>query len=83
MLETIFLYIILHDDDDSSGERFRTQMPDMQTCLKVLENANFAHPNSSEDFEAMGVMFCGTSVFHRHYDSTWGNDAVKNSSSHD
>jgi len=76
MLETIFLYVILHDDN-SNGERFRTVMSDMATCLTVLEKSKMPIPTSpSGDYEVLGAMWCGGEM-HRHYSSTWWNDPVK------
>lgn len=78
MLEAIFLYVILHDDN-SNGERFRTQMPSMEVCREAVKESKMTAPHStSGDYEAMGVMFCGTGTFHRHYGAAWHNDKVRN-----
>ena len=77
MLEIIFLYVILHDDN-STGERFRTQMPDMETCLQVLEKSKMPMPDRpSGDYEVLGTMFCGTAEFQRNYNTVWWRDEVK------
>lgn len=76
MLEAIFLYIILHDDN-SSGERFRVQMPDMKTCVTAVETGKMPVPKGTSDYEVMGVMFCGTGEFQRNYNSHWYVDPVK------
>ena len=77
MLEAIFLYVILHDDN-SQGERFRTQMPSMEICLKSVEAAKMSQPKKvGGDYEVMSVMFCGTGNFHRQYSGTWWNDKTK------
>lgn len=77
MLEAIYLYVILHDDN-SNGERFRTRMPDMVTCERVLEKAKMPMPTSPNgDYEVMGVMFCGTGDFDRQYGGVWWKDPVK------
>ena len=77
MLETIFLYIILHDDN-STGERFRTQMPNMEVCLEVLEKSKITSPvKVGGDYEVMSVMFCGTGNFHRHFNAHWWKDKTK------
>ena len=77
MLEAVFLYVILHDDN-STGERFRTRMPSMRVCLEVLEKSKMPTPDKpSGDYEVMGVMFCGTGQFNRHYNGTWWNDETK------
>ncbi len=70
MLEVIFLYIILHDDN-SKNERFRTAMPDMKTCYEAINNSKMPVPKSGNDYEVMGVMFCGTGKFQNQYQSTW------------
>jgi len=76
MIEAIFLYVILHDDN-SKGERFRVRMPDMQTCFKAIEVGKMPMPtNQSGDYEVMGVMFCGTGEFHRNYMAKWHEDKV-------
>ena len=75
-LSTIFLYIILHDDN-SSGERFRTRMPDMETCMKAVTNAKMPVPSrTGGDYEVMGAMWCG-GEFHRQYGGSWHNDELK------
>lgn len=76
MLKTIFLYIILHDDN-SSGERFRVQMPDMETCIKSIESGKMPVPKSTNDYEVMGVMFCGTENFQRNFNTNWYIDPIK------
>ena len=77
MLESIFLYIILHDDN-SSGERFRVQMPDMQTCIKSIESGKMPVPTKTGgDYEVMGVMFCGTGDFQRNFNANWHADKIK------
>jgi hypothetical protein len=77
VLKTIFLYIILHDDN-SSGERFRVQMPDMKTCIEAVESGKMPMPNKpSGDYEVMGVMFCGTGEFQRNFSANWYVDPVK------
>lgn len=76
MLKAIFLYIILHDDN-SSGERFRVQMPDMETCIQAVETGKMPVPKGTSDYEVMGVMFCGTGEFQRNYNAHWYADTVK------
>jgi hypothetical protein len=77
MLEAIFLYVILHDDN-SNGERFRTQMPSMEVCQKSLESAKMSQPKKvGGDYEVMSVIFCGTGKFNRHFNGTWWNDPTK------
>lgn len=70
MLEAIFLYLILHDDN-SRGERFRTQMPSMAMCMEVVSNAKMPMPKSTNDYEVLGVMFCGTEEFHTVNNYKW------------
>ena len=78
--EPAYLYVFFHDDN-SNGERFRTELPDLSTCLKVLESAKMPMPtNPSGDYEVMGAMWCGTKTMHRNYNATWWNDEVKESS---
>lgn len=73
MLEAVFLYVILHDDN-SSGERFRTKMPDMKTCMAAVSNAKISGPKSvAGDYEVMSAMWCGGEL-HRNYNATWWND---------
>lgn len=75
--ETAYLYVFFHDDN-STGERFRTALPDMATCLKSLEYAKLPMPTSpSGDYEVMGAMWCGTETMHRNYGATWWSDPVK------
>lgn len=77
MLEAIFLYVILHDDN-SNGERFRTRMPDMKTCMQVVENSKMTMPKTtSGDYEVMSVMFCGSGELQRNYSGIWWKDPVK------
>jgi hypothetical protein len=76
MLKAIFLYVILHDDN-SSGERFRVQMPDMQTCLKSVESGKMPVPKGTNDYEVMGVMFCGTGEFQRNFNARWLVDPLQ------
>lgn len=77
MIEAIFLYIILHDDD-SKGERFRVRMPSMEVCMKAVESGKMPMPDKpSGDYEVMGVMFCGTGDFQRNYNATWWKDQPK------
>ena len=76
--EQIYLYVVLHDDN-SNGERFRTKMFNMTTCLKVLEKAKLPMPGKpSGDYEVMGAMWCGGDL-ERHYGSTWWDDETKKS----
>jgi len=72
----IFLYVFFHDDN-SQGERFRTKMPDMKTCMEVLKNSKMPLPTSpGGDYEVIGVMWCGEGEFQRNYNGTWWNDKV-------
>ena len=71
MLEVIYLYVILHDDN-SNGERFRTQMPSMEVCLESIRAAKMPMPSSpAGDYEVMGVMYCGTGQFEGQYNDAW------------
>jgi hypothetical protein len=74
-LAAVYLYVILHDEN-SSGERFRTRMPDMETCLAVLAKSRLEVADGG-DSEGLGAVFCGTEQFHRHYGSTWWDDQVR------
>ena len=77
MFEVIYLYVILHDDN-SNGERFRTLMPDLETCMEVVNNAKLPAPTTAAgDYEVMSVMFCGTEYLERHYSATWWKDPSK------
>lgn len=72
-----YLYLFFHDEN-SRGERFRTAMPDMKTCLESLKLAKMPTPTApAGDYEVMGAMWCGTEKFSRNYNSTWLNDEVK------
>ncbi len=76
MLEVIYLYVILHDDD-SNGERFRTKMPSMEVCTQAVTNAKLSAPDTaSGDFEAIAAMWCG-GEFERNYNATWWKDEAK------
>ncbi len=73
----VYLYLFFHDDN-STGERFRTAMPNMKTCLESLKYAKLPMPTSpSGDYEVIGAMWCGTGKFNRNYNATWWNDEVK------
>lgn len=74
----VYLYVFFHDDN-TNGERFRTEMPDMKTCNEVLKNAKMPMPISpAGDYEVLGAMWCGSDQMHRNYNATWWNDPVKN-----
>ena len=72
-LATVFLYVLLHDDN-TNGERFRTRMPDMKTCMAAVDNAKISDPQSpGNSYEVMGVMWCG-GEWSRNYGSQWHKD---------
>ena len=83
LTEKAYLYVFFLDDS-STGERFRTAMPNMKPCLESLKYAKMPMPtNPSGDYEVIGAMWCGTEEFNRNYSATWWDDGVKKSSSKD
>ncbi len=75
--ETAYLYVFFHDDN-TSGERFRTELPDMATCLDALKYSKLPMPERpAGDYEVMGAMWCGSKVMHRNYSATWWNDPIQ------
>jgi hypothetical protein len=69
----IYLYTMFHDDN-STGERFRTVMKDMEQCLKVLEKSKLPAPETTAgDYEVMGAMWCGGDM-ERNYNAVWWSD---------
>lgn len=77
MLETVFLYIFLHDDN-SNGERFRTRMPDMKTCLEAVKTAKMPVPHRAGDsYEVLGVMWCGGTMEKYSADGIWHSDKTE------
>ena len=75
----IYLYVMFHDDN-SKGERFRTEMTDMKECLRAIKSSKMPMPDSpSGDYEVMGAMWCGGGM-DRNYNGTWWHDPKK---SHD
>ena len=64
--ETTYLYVILHDDN-SNGERFRTEMESMGQCLEALKHSKMPTPSHpGGDYEVLGAMFCGSGKFQSH-----------------
>ncbi len=58
-------------------ERFRVRMVDMPACIAALESAKMPTPDKPGDsYEVLGVMFCGTGDFQRHYNKHWWQDPV-------
>lgn len=71
MLETIFLYVIIHNGGNSNNEKFRTEMPTMAICQDAIKTSRIALPSHvGNDFEATTIIFCGTGKFNRHYGET-------------
>lgn len=57
--EPAYLYVFFHDDN-TNGERFRTQFPDMQSCLQALGSAKAPEQKSTGgDYEVAVAMWCG------------------------
>lgn len=70
-----YLYTMFHDDN-SNGERFRTEMESMGQCMEVLEKAKMPMPDSpSGDYEVMGAMWCGGSI-QINYGGVWKRDTT-------
>lgn len=57
--EPVYLYVFFHDDN-TNGERFRTEFPDLPTCLKAIEGSKSSDIKSSGgDYEVAIAMWCG------------------------
>ena len=74
--EPAYLYVFFHDDN-TNGERFRTEFQDLQTCLKALESARAPDIKSSGgDYEVAIAMWCGGELG-KHAEYTDGRVAWK------
>lgn len=69
--ESAYLYVFLHDDN-TNGERFRTEFPSMEMCLAALDHSKSPNQSSTAgDYEVAVVMWCGGENFSRHDSGTW------------
>lgn len=77
--DKVYLYVFFHDDN-TAGERFRTLMPDMQTCMEAVKAAKVTHPDKvGGDYEVAVAMWCGGEDYQRNYGPTWWRDPIKES----
>lgn len=74
--DEVWLYVMFHDDN-SSGERFRTRMQNMDQCIKAVQHSKLPMPDRpSGDYEVMGAMWCGGRI-ERQYNAAWWRDDIK------
>lgn len=69
-----YLYILILSGGMSTDQVRRFEFQSQDSCLKSLQSVKVDNKK-----EAIFAAFCANEKNHRHYNSTWWNDAVKES----